>query len=228
MAAGERFGRLITVSRSENASSGKPRWLCACDCGNSKVVSASDLRTGNTISCGCALREYVTSDRKHGEGRRSGKSPEYSIYIGMIKRCDDHDDARYGARGIDVCAHWRSSFSNFLADMGRRPSPSHSIDRIDANGNYEPNNCRWATEYDQQNNRTNNRLITHEGKTLTLSQLAQISVVDSSTLGKRLDRGWSVADAISLPASPLSPQRTATRPLVRRISQTQQLETEVE
>lgn len=216
MSAGQIFDRLITISRVENSTCGKPQWLCSCICGRSSVVMASDLRTGNTRSCGCIQREYVTSDRRHGESRRAVKSPEYKVYIGMIMRCANLDDARYGGRGITVCDRWRSGFLNFLADMGRRPTSSHSIDRINVNGNYEPGNCRWATSIEQQNNRSNNRRISHNGREYTLTQLAALSVVQMATLGKRLDRGWSVDDAISLPASPLSPQRTASRPIMRK------------
>ncbi len=219
MKAGEHFGRLTTRSPSGETRGGRAQWLCACSCGGTKVVSASDLRTGNTVSCGCYQREVMTRDRKHGYARRSGKTPEYLIYRGIIKRCDNSNEkcyARYGGRGINVCDRWRSDFVNFLVDMGPRPSTRHSIDRKDTNGNYEPGNCRWATMREQQNNRANNRLIIYQGKALTLSQLAELAVVKMPTLAKRLDRGWSVEDAIALPASPISPQRTASRQIERR------------
>lgn len=218
MTIGQIFGRLTTVSRAESSRTGKSRWLCSCSCGSSNTVTASDLWSG-TISCGCALREWCASDRRHGHARRSGRSPEYSAYRAMMKRCYNPKEKsypRYGGRGISVCQRWLSDVSNFLADMGPRPSDGHSIDRINVNGNYEPNNCRWATSRQQQNNRTNNRVIKYKGEDYTLAQLTEKSAVKSATLAKRLDRGWTVDDAISLPASAISPQRSASRPIVRR------------
>lgn len=206
--AGRRFGRLVAVSPVSGSKGTRRTWLCECDCGKTKSALTSDLLKGKTRSCGCLARELLRKARTtHGQSA----SPEYRCYKGMLNRCynpNTREYPNYGGRDIRVCERWLEDFTNFLADMGPRPSPKHSIDRIDVNGNYEPTNCRWADQYQQQNNRRDNRLISHEGKVYTLSQLARMAVVDRPTLAKRLDRGWTVQAAISMPADPISPGLT--------------------
>lgn len=154
---GTRFGRLVVVSRAEYKG-GQPAWYCLCDCGQGKVCLGTNLKSGKSQSCGC-LRNEMVSERslKHGNRRGVGKtSREYETWCSMIGRCETDTNTsyhNYGARGITVCERWRSSFDNFLADMGERPSPKHSLDRIDVNGNYEPSNCRWVTKEEQMRNR---------------------------------------------------------------------------
>ena len=104
----------------------------------------------------------------------------------------------YGARGIKVCDRWLD-FRNFIDDMGKAPSPKHSIDRIDVNGDYEPNNCRWATPKEQNNNKTNNKLLTYDGKTMNLTQWSERLGIDRMLVGNRLRRGWSVEKALTSP-----------------------------
>lgn len=117
----------------------------------------------------------------------------------MIGRCENKNDPRfkdYGGRGIKVCERWRHSFPNFLADMGERP-PGMSIDRYpDKNGNYEPENCRWATPKEQSNNMRRNHLLTHDGETLTVSQWADRIGLQYSTFSVRIKRGWSMQRAL--------------------------------
>lgn len=159
---GHKFGRLTVLAR---ADSKRPelrwpqiRWLVVCECGIQKEVDGNGLRNGNTKSCGC-LRVEVgrATNFKHGGAPITGEAPEYVSWRGMVDRCSRsaHKSWKnYGGRGIQVCARWRDSYEAFLADMGRKPTPQHSIDRYpDNGGNYEPTNCRWATPLEQTRNR---------------------------------------------------------------------------
>lgn len=154
---GDRFGRLVAVSRAPNSPGGCVRWHLSCDCGGSTTSAASNLQRGKSRSCGCLMRELV-AERRRTHGRASGdrKTPEYNAWQAMIQRCENQNHAawkNYGGRGIAVCERWRDSFENFLSDIGERPSDEHSLDRIDNSRGYEPGNCRWATWSTQQRNR---------------------------------------------------------------------------
>lgn len=154
---GQRFDRLIVIAfHDRNPQTRKLRWLCQCDCGKTKLVFGNNLRRGNTKSCGC-LQKEITVDRstKHGHTNKTAVSGTYHSWREMKSRCYNPKRKfykHYGGRGITVCDRWLESFDNFLADMGERPN-GKSIDRIDTNGNYEPNNCRWATQTQQIHNR---------------------------------------------------------------------------
>lgn len=156
---GSRYGywTVLEVLRGTRWKSGEA--IAVCDCGRVKIVHTRYLRTGESKSCGCHKTELwlkanggKSANFKHGLAR----TPEYHTWMAMRHRCYDSsrkDYPRYGGRGITICASWRESFLNFLKDMGLRPEGDYSIDRIDNDGNYEPDNCRWATDKQQRANK---------------------------------------------------------------------------
>lgn len=159
---GVRFGKLTVISEADpkirkDRGTTIRRMLCYCDCGEKKTVSVPDLRSGNTLSCGCYKIEATKkSNTTHGRSisvSRNGKATtEYHSWRGMIDRCENRRHISYplyGARGIKVCDRWPNSFEAFLSDMGEKPSKNHSIDRINGDGDYAPSNCRWATGKEQ-------------------------------------------------------------------------------
>jgi hypothetical protein len=152
---GRRFTRLVVVNRDYSKNKRDALWLCECDCGKKTIVAHNKLRAGKTKSCGCYNKDRAT---KHN----MWNSPEYHAWEAIIQRCRNAKNPnynRYGGRGITVCERWLHSFENFLEDMGRRPSPKHSIDRENNDKGYYLENCRWATRTEQQRNNRNCVLI---------------------------------------------------------------------
>lgn len=202
---GKQFGALECIGPFDHLGN-TTSVFCQCQCGRRLQVRICALVSGETKSCGCMTGEFITLAKiKHGEASSDGKSPEYRAWIGMIMRCENpalkyyH---RYGGRGIRVCEEWRGSFAAFLADVGRRPTGNHTLDRIDNNGNYEPGNVRWSTRREQANNRQNNRQIQHGGESLTLTQWARRTGIPVGTIFKRLSSGWSVDSALGVLSCP--------------------------
>jgi len=195
---GDRFGRLVTLKEAAplvRPTYRRPQWLTQCDCGKQVVVTILSLKTGNTHSCGCARTKY----QKRAKGR-----PEYSAWRNLIARCTNPDHTaykNYGGRGITVCTRWLEDFEAFLADVGPRPSPKHSIDRRDNNGNYEPGNCRWVTRNVQsQNQRRRGKRLSAFGLALTIAQWAETRGVRAENIRARLRSGWTAEHAIHHPA----------------------------
>ena len=157
---GQRFGQLVVARRAEkSAGSGQARWECICDCGGTTITHGSNLRRGQTTSCGCAVAEANRKRlRTHGMSKSGGKPGHelYQIWLGIRRRCLARTHPaypRYGGRGIGIAAVWRDDFERFAKEVGQRPSPEHSLDRIDNDGDYAPGNVRWATPQQQADNR---------------------------------------------------------------------------
>jgi hypothetical protein len=192
------FGSLTVIERV-TLPSGQSVWKCQCECGGTANVHGSRLRSGQHTHCKACCR-----DRKHGEseGLNRRATTEYAAWSSMIQRCcnpDCHAYSRYGGRGIGVCGRWRNSYVDFLSDMGRKPSRLHSLDRINNDIGYSPSNCRWATKKEQSNNRQDNRFITHDGKTMTISQWSEFIGIRRHVLDHRIKRGWTFERSISSP-----------------------------
>jgi hypothetical protein len=188
---GLRYGRL-TVLRplGERTAEGGLRWECRCDCGRVTTTQSRHLRSGETGSCGCYRLERMTMVTTHGRSR----TPEARAWYHMRERCWNPQSAtykHYGGRGITICPEW-DSFARFYADMGPRPSPQHSIDRIDNDGPYAPDNCRWATGEAQRRNTRSCRRLTMDGRTLTLGAWSRELGIPKETFRHRLAR-WHVA-----------------------------------
>jgi len=186
---GKKYGRLTVMSYA-GRNKGGSNWNCKCDCGSEVVVRGGNLASKITKSCGCYHRE-VTKRRNRTHGLATTKI--YMIWAGIHTRCTNHNEKsyeRYGGRGIKVCDRWLK-FENFLADMGERPD-GMSLDRINNNGDYEPNNCRWATRKEQCRNRRNNRLVEYRGETKLLVEWCELLGLKYKLIYDRLWAGWSI------------------------------------
>lgn len=165
---GKRFNRWTVISKY---SAKRLSWLCKCDCGNYSTVPTDNLISGKSKSCGCIRKERIPLNKKHGE---ANKSVEWKTWQWIKSRCKNKNNKIYGARNINVCERWKSSYYNFLTDMGRKPFDNYSIDRIDVNGDYEPNNCRWASKITQANNTRKNNHVNVGGVEMTIAQLSDL------------------------------------------------------
>lgn len=203
--SGERFGRLTVECFSHRSSGGDAMWKCKCDCGNEKVILGANLKSGVSKSCGCLRIELMTT---HGTSHLK----ERETWRKMILRCEDEKDQAYpdyGGRGIRVCDRWHI-FEDFYADMGSKPSPKHSLDRIDNSKGYSPDNCRWATKIEQVNNRRNTKMITYQGRTQSLHDWAREKGIVADTLLDRYEKGYLEEDLFK----PLS---QGTKKFIRKV-----------
>lgn len=196
---GDRFGRLVIVGPA-GVRKEKTRWQCRCDCGVVVVVTQCNLRGGNTKSCGCFRREVK---RTHGATTNRKRTAAYRVWGNMIQRCTNAKTAGfpdYGGRGIAVCKRWRNSFEAFLADMGQPPK-GMTLDRKNNDGPYSPGNCRWATHKEQSRNQRRNRLVSWRGQTQCVSAWAEECGISVKVLAGRLEDGWPVEAALTVPVS---------------------------
>lgn len=197
---GQTFGRLTVIRRDELLTSQRVRWVCRCQCGAHISVRAHQLSDGDTQSCGCLAIELL---RQRSVSHGMSTSPEYGVWASMLSRCTNPNQdnyARYGGNGISVDQSWACSFEAFYNDMGPRPSPEHSIERIDNEMGYKPGNCRWATRLEQANNKSNNVRHVFEGNALTLPEIARQINMNPSALASRVCQyGMSLSDAVKQP-----------------------------
>lgn len=179
----------ISVLARNGVRGGKPAWLCVCKCGRQFTATGTALRLGKTKSCEeCTKVRVAAGSTKHG----AVGTQEYISYCAMKQRCYDPNGkryARYGGRGITVCQRWLDSFANFLADMGPRPTPKHTLERIDLDKGYAPENCVWATIVEQANNRSNNTRIEIDGRVQTMTQWSRETGVCRTVILRRMRRG---------------------------------------
>lgn len=199
---GQRFGRLVVLAEAGRDSQQRKLWLCQCDCGNQTVVRGSNLGPGKTVSCGCHRR---TMDRHRVTDKSIWKdNPKlYSVWTQMKNRCENPSNVNYknyGSRGITVCEEWRNDYRAFREwAMCHGYSDGLTIDRIDNDVGYCPENCRWVPHKEQERNRRNNHRVSFRGEVHTLSEWEEITGISQRTIRLRLKAGWSVERALTEP-----------------------------
>lgn len=197
---GNHFGRLTVVEKTnKRGSSGAVFWKCLCECGKTKDISSSCLQTGQTKSCGCLFIDTISAKGKAKRIHGMTKTNTYRSWTGMKQRCYNPNNKKYpiyGGAGITVCEEWKNSFTNFLNDMGECPK-NLTLDRIDVKKGYSKENCRWATQKQQQNNRSNNVMITVGEKPMTMSEYCEQHGLNQDNVQWRLKHGWSQQEAVS-------------------------------
>lgn len=209
---GQRFGRLTALCHAGfDGKRGEALWLCRCSCGQEILARGGDLRNEHTKSCGC-YNDERRRERSTTHGGTSGGKWErlYGVYAGMIQRCEDRNHrfyAEYGGRGITVCPEWRhnyAAFRDWAYTHGYDPVAPHrrcTIDRINNDGNYSPDNCRIVDQLVQNNNSRHNHRVTYNGETHTLSEWERLKGLPNHILSHRLNQyGWSVDRALNTPA----------------------------
>jgi len=199
--SGQTFGRLTAIGPVERTKRSNIKWLCICECGTEHIAIVANMINGTVRSCGC-LRSENTTRMKTTHGM--SYSPEYKVRSGMISRCYQPDAInydRYGGRGITVCKEWRDSFESFYADMGKRPSKAHELERIDNSLGYSADNCVWATRSQNCRNKRNNRMLTMNGKTQCMAAWSDDIGIATNTLFMRLSYGWSIERTLTEPVN---------------------------
>lgn len=195
---GDRFGRWTVLSLSERRQNRCCVYNCRCDCGTEREVKSQSLKSGRSRSCGCLNLELLK--KRSWEFGPTKRRREYNIWRGIRQRCLDPNNPsfeNYGGRGIKICREWLESFETFCTDMGQAPSGRHSVGRIDNNGDYCKENCRWETFDQQCNNSRWNVFLTHNNKTQTIAQWTKELSLPRGVISSRLRSGWPVDRALS-------------------------------
>lgn len=198
---GQRFGRLYVIAPAGRNAHREVTWECVCDCGNHVIVAGYSLRCGNTTSCGCWKSEVLDSLKIRSTKHGLSKHPLHAIWNGIKVRCNDknrHNYMNYGGRGITICDEWKDDFKAFYDwSISHGWKQGLSIDRIDNDKGYSPDNCRWADTYVQANNSRHCHYITYNGETLTISQWARKVGLKPHTLSARIRSGWDIERALT-------------------------------
>lgn len=201
---GLKFGRLIVLKlafkKQRNKKGVRCYWLCKCECGNTVNVLTDALKSGHTKSCGCLGKEKrLEANITHN----FSNNRLYNIWSGMKSRCFNKNNKQYknyGGRGISICNEWENSFIEFYNwAVNNGYKENLTIDRIDVNGNYCPENCRWATSKEQARNTRKNHTITYNGETHCIAEWAEILDIKYSTLTERVRKNWSIEDKFQKP-----------------------------
>lgn len=203
---GQRFGRLVVLSKVKHDSDAKIWWYCRCDCGVEKDILGRNLRDGYTKSCGCLGKEILAEGRQRNNSKRGvddrSRTRLYRIWIGMRQRCgnpNDHAYPLYGGRGIFVCTEWESNFQAFKEwSYANGYTDKLTIDRIDGNKGYYPENCRWADMHTQQNNTSRNIRIVFCGEERTISEWAEFLGIPYQTIWHRYEKGFPIDQVLGL------------------------------
>lgn len=172
-----------------------------CGCGEEFTAYIQQAKAKKVLRCKeCRKRSLIERNLTHGYSLDENYIPEYGVWAGIIRRCEDLEDPKYGGRGIGICSEWRNSFETFLKDMGRRPSELHSIDRIRNSEGYSKGNCRWATKAEQARNRRSNILILYRNETKTLIEWTELLGLKYETIRQRIqDYGYTPQKAFEEP-----------------------------
>jgi hypothetical protein len=203
----QKYGRWCVLDSPHIRVGEKYYLLCQCECGTIRKILKTSLKSGKSKSCGCFQREVASTiiaklTQTHGQSKKNNWSKEYRCWTCIKTRCINPNSRgyhNYGGRGITICKEWENSFEQFFQDVGIAPSKNHSLDRIDVNGNYEPNNCRWATYQEQMRNIRKNRYLSYKGMTKTVVEWSEILNIKRSTINSRLHSGWDDEKCLSTP-----------------------------
>lgn len=201
---GQKFNRLVVISIEPKERLKEREWLCLCDCGNKIIVKAARLKNGHTKSCGCWNRQHAKEMGRSNAIHGLSATKLYSVWNGMVTRCERVNSKyypHYGGRGIKICERWRKDFLAFVADMGPSYQRGLTLERIDFDGDYSPENCRWATLIEQARNKRDTFWVEYKGKRMSLPDAVEkYSTVSYKTVADRIRRyGWSVEQALLIP-----------------------------
>ncbi len=209
---GQQFGFLTVIRRAgsikKRVHGSYATWLCWCTCGKEVEVIGQRLRNG--LRKACARGHFWASRSERGRGLANRYPSEYRSWRGARERCllpSVEHYAQYGGRGITICERWKDSFANFLADLGPKPTPYHTIERNNVNGNYEKDNCRWATRIEQSRNMQRSVYVEYEGERLLFIELVKRLGLNRYAVYGRLKNGWSLEQALAIPIRPKKKNR---------------------